>query len=970
MASSRIAQCLGVALLLTLGSVRSAPAGIADLETTDAPPPERVETTEITDPAGNMFQVETRTDAFGRRQRIVRPLAGASSVVPAPESAPESVPAPAEKPASSARGWRSMGPDGGDVASIAISPLDPRIVVAGMTSVSGSSARAGIYRSEDGGRSWSAADLSMATQSSYYQVGRIEFGADGVAWAATSHGLWRSTDGGATWRTPSGASSSLNGSAVCVEPGDPRRLWVGLVRGGGIVRSLDGGNTWQSLPLAGLGRDLDCRGIAFDPARPGVVAACFGNWTDGQVWFSANSGASWTNRTLGLPSTMYNDILFDGTRWLIAGGDNISFEDIMGVYASSNDGSSWTNITLPWSGRVLRGARDIELDPSNRCVIWVAHPQGVMMSADCGAHWTFNAGRSDENVLCVKAAAGGTLFAGTECFAVMRREGTGDFVPSSSGIRELIVTSVASHPLDPRELAVSFEGLNLGGVYLTHDGGESWQLDTGIRARVPLLQYGGNGTLYCICDGPIDRNRVGVHRRNSSSFWAAIGPRQGVYFDTHLAWFQVSPQDPQLILAGGLDHSNGGFAGAIWRTTNGGNSWTTVYRQAADTYYGAAGILIDDGSDRIAIASPGMPSGPVLLRSEDRGATWSEPEHGFGPPELRASSFAFSPGAPAQVFATGRWGGGFYRSFDLGRNWEASPAGGGFSSLVCHPGDPSVLFGFGSPARLLRSRDSGGHFESFREGLPPTTYAMRMSFSSDPCPRLMLATSSGAWVRSADSRPPQLSFETDPHELWPPDHRMVDVHARVQVRDECDPSPTFVLSSITTGDPEAAGDVAGAEPGRDDTDFELRATRPGRGGDRIYSIRYTATDAEGNAAEVEQEVRVPHDRSEHSAGNAPRESVDGLAPLETGLQQVAPSPFRFTASVAFALAAPAPVRVEVFDLRGATVRTLLDGFRPAGRHRIDWDGRDGDGNALAGGVYWIRFSTPDHRELRKIVRLR
>lgn len=82
------------------------------------------------------------------------------------------------------------------------------------------------------------------------------------------------------------------------------------------------------------------------------------------------------------------------------------------------------------------------------------------------------------------------------------------------------------------------------------------------------------------------------------------------------------------------------------------------------------------------------------------------------------------------------------------------------------------------------------------------------------------------------------------------------------------------------------------------------------------------------------------------------------------------NPFRDSTEAVFSLARPGRARVEIFDLRGRRVRTLVDGFRSAGVHRAGWDGRDDDGAGVASGVYLVRLSTPGAGNTRAITRLR
>ncbi len=68
-----------------------------------------------------------------------------------------------------------------------------------------------------------------------------------------------------------------------------------------------------------------------------------------------------------------------------------------------------------------------------------------------------------------------------------------------------------------------------------------------------------------------------------------------------------------------------------------------------------------------------------------------------------------------------------------------------------------------------------------------------------------------------------------------------------------------------------------------------------------------------------------------------------------------PNPARGSSELAFALPAPAAVRLDVLDVQGRLVRSLVRDELPAGAHAAAWDGRDGHGSAVAAGVYYARL---------------
>lgn len=132
-----------------------------------------------------------------------------------------------------------------------------------------------------------------------------------------------------------------------------------------------------------------------------------------------------------------------------------------------------------------------------------------------------------------------------------------------------------------------------------------------------------------------------------------------------------------------------------------------------------------------------------------------------------------------------------------------------------------------------------------------------------------------ATVTVVDTIPPQISVTLSRDLLWPPNHKLVDITATVNVTDVCDPHATFVLTSIASsepddglGDGDTANDIQSYEIGTADTSFQLRSERSGLGSGRVYTIVYTASDKSGNTAQASATVNVPHDRSGHAQGGA------------------------------------------------------------------------------------------------------
>ncbi len=90
-------------------------------------------------------------------------------------------------------------------------------------------------------------------------------------------------------------------------------------------------------------------------------------------------------------------------------------------------------------------------------------------------------------------------------------------------------------------------------------------------------------------------------------------------------------------------------------------------------------------------------------------------------------------------------------------------------------------------------------------------------------------------------------------------------------------------------------------------------------------------------------------------------------PSEVFLASPWPNPALRGASLRFGLPRDARVRLEVLDIAGRRLRVLADGALPAGEHALAWDGRDGEGRALAGGLYVIRLEAERRTLTRRMV---
>jgi hypothetical protein len=104
-------------------------------------------------------------------------------------------------------------------------------------------------------------------------------------------------------------------------------------------------------------------------------------------------------------------------------------------------------------------------------------------------------------------------------------------------------------------------------------------------------------------------------------------------------------------------------------------------------------------------------------------------------------------------------------------------------------------------------------------------------------------------------------------------------------------------------------------------------------------------------------------------GHTPTAVRDGPRPRVT-LAQNHPNPFNPTTTIEYEVSARERVRLRVYDVRGALVRTLVDTEQSAGAHVTGWNGTDEMGRAVASGVYYYRLEAGPASATKRMVLLK
>lgn len=175
-------------------------------------------------------------------------------------------------------------------------------------------------------------------------------------------GVWKSTDRGTTWTPCSDQWKSMSIASLAFDPQNSNVIYAGtgeeamtlgfdFLRGVGIYRSVDGGTSWKQ--LTSTNGWLTTNGIAVHPTNSNTIfAAVYGG--NGGIHRSTDGGASWTKvlNVARAHQVFYHPT--DPTKMLAAAGGGSS----QTVYYSTNSGATWTACAgLPGNGNRIRIAQ-------------------------------------------------------------------------------------------------------------------------------------------------------------------------------------------------------------------------------------------------------------------------------------------------------------------------------------------------------------------------------------------------------------------------------------------------------------------------------------------------------------------------------------------------------------------------------------------------------------------------------------
>ena len=290
------------------------------------------------------------------------------------------------------------------IGTIAIDPKNPLTVWVGTgenNSQRSVSYGNGLYKSDDGGRSWKNVGLKTSEH-----IGRIAIdpkdssivyvAAQGPLWGpGGERGLFKTTDGGKTWKNILNISENTGVTDVVIDPNDAntiycasyqrrRHMWT-LIDGGpesAIYKSTDAGATWNKLraglPTVELGRI----GLAISPVDSNVIYATVeAADRKGGIFRSSDRGGSWERRNEFDAGAMYY-------ARIVADPKDVDRIYVMNVYLMVSDDGGRTLRRLGEKNKHVDN-HDIWIEPANTDHYLVGCDGGIYESYDRGQNWDF-----------------------------------------------------------------------------------------------------------------------------------------------------------------------------------------------------------------------------------------------------------------------------------------------------------------------------------------------------------------------------------------------------------------------------------------------------------------------------------------------------------------------------------------------------------------------------------------------------
>ena len=612
--------------------------------------------------------------------------------------------------------WKNIsdGYLGGNIGSIAVAPSDETIIYAGEgeKTMRGnvSEGLGGMWRTDDGGKSWTNLGLKDARHIVRIVVHPKD---PNTVWvAAIGHlfgpnkerGIFKTTDGGKTWKQTLYVNEQAGAFEVVMEPGNPKVLYANTWRvirqphtlesggeGSNMWKSTDGGETWQNITAAkGLPKGVwGINAIAVAPSNTDKVYAIIEN-EKGGLYASEDGGKTWSLRSsdnnIRQRAWYYSRIYVDPAN------ENLVYCLNVGFMVSRDGGRTFSSIRTPHSDH-----HDLWIDPKDGRRMIVADDGGGQVSFDGGQNWSTMMNQPTAQIYRVSAdnAFPYRIMSGQQDNSAFRiRSRTYGAAITNADMEETAGAESGYVVADPLNPEITYGGNYMGLLErLNHQTGESrmlniWPIDNmGAGAEAARYRFQWNFPIFFSPHNPKRLYAAGNHlfvTENEGQSWEQISPdlttndktKQGpsggpitkdntsVEYYCTIFTAAESGLEKDLLWTGsddGLIHLSRD-AGKNWQNVTpagipAGIMWNRVevdpFKKGA-AYFAGTRYKSDDFT-------------PYLFKTEDYGKTWKRIDNGINRLHFTRTICA-DPKKQGLLYAGTEFG--MYISYNDGANWQ------------------------------------------------------------------------------------------------------------------------------------------------------------------------------------------------------------------------------------------------------------------------------------------------------------
>ena len=660
--------------------------------------------------------------------------------------------------------WASLGSVaniGGRILSIAIDPNSANNLFIG-------SASGGIWKSTNAGGSWSYvptnlpvlgvaaivyhptnSNILLAGTGEVYRTNNSNFGYN--VWKARGTygvGIIRSIDGGNTWTQvlTKNTSDLFAIQQLIYDPNNANTVYACATDG--LYKSIDGGATWNTTPLYAINYVRD---IAIHPSDPNQIVISVGNLVDPVkgVYRTINGGGSWTaSATIGSSYSGYVSLDNNGTRLYAGVGSGGAGSEL---YMSTDFGANWSLKTNSnHCGGQYWFAHEVEVDPNNADQVFmggISYYTYTSTNGTTGGNKTsFSGGHADVHDIEILPSNSNIIYIANDGGMYKSINGGSTFNAINTGL--IAVQFYGAFAASPASPNIMIGGLQDNGVVKYN--GSSWSTVIGGDGGPSVFHpKNGNKILYSndaravYYSGNAGGSETQLLTNLGYGYAQAYDDRTGFMSPVAISYPTTAPNRLVMYAASDNLHISLDSGGSFSRPdpvnmtraidlTNKPAIALAVSRSDRNKVYVSTSPLSQRSDDGLNVNIPARVL-RSLNASDDANYTFTNISSTL--PDRFTTDFAISSFSDDSVYITmGGFGGGHvYLTPDGGVTWLNRSSGlpdVPFNAIVIDPVRPNVIYA-ACDFGVYVSHNKGVNWFDFNTGFWETTLVMDLQITAD-----------------------------------------------------------------------------------------------------------------------------------------------------------------------------------------------------------------------------------------------